>query len=393
VILFGASQPIVICAIDWCELRNDAYDRWRDALAEAAGTTRQHVLIHCVHQHDAPYADLYAQRLLNEYGLPDAMVSLEFHEQMVTYVAAAAKRSVASRQEITHFGTGQAEVDRIACNRRVELGGHARFNRYSFTRDRAVRDADEGEIDPMLKTITFFNGDRAIASLHCYATHPMSYYGRGEVSYDFVGMARERLQRADPGVLQIYLTGCAGDLVAAKYNDGTQAGRAELAERLFQAMSAAQKSAVRHPFEQIDFRVGKLQYTARSSGSFSAEAAKELLANPRAAKRSRIEAALTLSWQRRVASGQAIDLPVIDFGSAKFVLLPAEAFVHYQLAAQRMLPEGFIMTAGFGECAPGYIPTDRAEREGFVAEHGYDWIAPLPEKTTLSALRAILLPQ
>ena len=45
-------------AVDWCEIRNDAYDRWREALAEAAGTDPQRVLVTRIHQHDAPIADL-----------------------------------------------------------------------------------------------------------------------------------------------------------------------------------------------------------------------------------------------------------------------------------------------------------------------------------------------
>src|SRR5262245_5702264 len=37
-VLLGAGKPVVLCSVDWCEIRNEAYDRWRSALAEAAGT-------------------------------------------------------------------------------------------------------------------------------------------------------------------------------------------------------------------------------------------------------------------------------------------------------------------------------------------------------------------
>ncbi|MFP6671977.1 MAG: hypothetical protein VB857_11220, partial [Pirellulaceae bacterium] len=52
-VLLGADKPIVLIAFDWCEIRNGAYDQWRDALAAAAGTTRQRVLVSSLHQHDA----------------------------------------------------------------------------------------------------------------------------------------------------------------------------------------------------------------------------------------------------------------------------------------------------------------------------------------------------
>src|SRR3954464_11370153 len=44
-VLLGTGKPIVFVAIDWCEIRNDAYERWRGALAEAAGTDRERVLV------------------------------------------------------------------------------------------------------------------------------------------------------------------------------------------------------------------------------------------------------------------------------------------------------------------------------------------------------------
>ena len=40
----------------------------------------------------------------------------------------------------------------------------------------------------MLKTISFWNQEQPLLALHAYATHPMSYYGQGEVSADFVGL-------------------------------------------------------------------------------------------------------------------------------------------------------------------------------------------------------------
>ena len=49
VVLMGGDQPIVWLSVDWCEIRNDAYDGWREALAEAAGTSRERVLLAAIH--------------------------------------------------------------------------------------------------------------------------------------------------------------------------------------------------------------------------------------------------------------------------------------------------------------------------------------------------------
>lgn len=389
-ILWSDQKPVVLCAVDWCELRNDAYDRWREAVAEAIGTDRERVLVHCLHQHDAPYADLQAQRLLTEHGLPNAMFDPDFHEQVVKRVAQAAAASASQRQTVTHVGTGQAEVRDVASNRRVEIDGQVSFSRGSFTSNVKVRRAAEGLIDPLLKTLSFWDGDRPLIAVNCYATHPMSYYGRGDVSYDFVGMAREQRQKDDPGVFQIYLSGCAGDVTASRTNSGDEASRRALAGRLHDGMIRAWEATRRVPLTKADFRVARLHFQPRDEGNFTQQAAARVIGDLTAARKTRLQAALTLSWRNRVASGQPVDVPAIDFGTAQLALLPAESFVGYQLAAQKLRPDSFVMTPAYGECAPGYLPTDQAEHEGFVAAHGYDWVAPFPQKTIMAALKSVL---
>jgi len=391
IVLLGPVEPILVVALDWCELRNDAYDRWRGALAKAAGTRAERVLLSCVHQHDAPYADLTAQRLLDRHGMERAMFFPDFFEQSVQRVAEAVRRSIESAQVITHVGIGEAKVERVACNRRVQLPGQPpKFNRYSLTRDPAVRDAPEGQIDPYLKTISFWAERRPVAALSCYAVHPMSLYGRGDVSADFPGWARRMRQEQTPETLQVYLSGCSGDLVAAKYNDGSKASRLGLAQRLCQAMQAAWQQTRRVKLERVQFRVVPLRLPVARSGDLAPEQLKHVLANPRRSYRYRCLAALGLSWQKRCDAGQPIDLPVVDFGPAQLLQLPAESFVAYQLAAQQMRPDSFVVTAGYGECAPGYIPTEKARQEGFVKEHKYCWVAPGTEQVLLDALRQAL---
>jgi hypothetical protein len=65
VVLYGGDKPVVIVALDWCEVRNRSFDLWRSQLAAAARTTKERVLLSCVHQHDAPYTDSEAQTLLD----------------------------------------------------------------------------------------------------------------------------------------------------------------------------------------------------------------------------------------------------------------------------------------------------------------------------------------
>jgi len=192
---------------------------WRDALAEAAGTTRQRVMQTTVHQHDAPICDLRAQQLLDEVDLKQSLCDAAFHETAVRRTAAALKESLKSARTVTHIGTGQAKIESLASNRRVARPGKP-VNWDRTSADRAFDADPEGLIDPFVKTLSLWDGDKPVVAISCYSIHPMSYYGRGEVSADFVGQARSMRQKDDPSVFQIYFTGCAGDTVAGKYNDG-----------------------------------------------------------------------------------------------------------------------------------------------------------------------------
>jgi hypothetical protein len=390
-VLLGPDKPIVLVAVDWCEIRNDAYARWRSALADAAGTSVQRVLVTSVHQHDAPLADLTAQRLLAEARVDGMIIDLDFHERTVQRVAAALKESLASAQRVTHFGIGQAKVQRVASNRRVvNANGKASFARYSATRDAAIRDLPEGLIDPWLKVFSFWDGQKPVAAINAYATHPMSYYGGGAISSDFVGLARAERQKEDPAVHQIYVSGCSGDITAGKYNDGSPENRQRLAERMHKAMVEAWDNTKRHSLQTVAFRSVPLVLPHRD-GAQAAEALRGTLADASQPMFSRALAAMGLSSRQLHPAGHQIDVPAIDFGFAQIVLLPGESLVGYQLMAQKLRPDDFVMAIGYGECSPGYIPTDAASREGYAESQSWCWVAPEVEGLMADALRRALV--
>lgn len=388
-VLLGAGDPIVIVVMDWCEIRNDAYDYFRDEVAKAAGTTRERVLLSCVHQHDTPIPDFTAQRLLDEHGLPNALCDVPYVKESIERVCHALRVSLQAPRNVTHYGTGQAAVEGVASNRRVVAAdGSVSFPRNSATADPAIRDAPIGTHDPYLKTLSFWDGDQAIAALNFYAVHPMSYYGKGGVSADFVGMARRQRQADDPAVHQFYVSGCSGDVTAGKYNDGALENRPVLAQKIYDAMVAAWDATERHPIEDVTFRVAKMSLDPKETEGFTEEEMKAILADETKTTFDRILAAMGLSWRMRL--DQPIDVPAIDFGNAQYLLMPAESFVGYQLMAQELAPDEFIVTAGYGECAPGYIPTAQATEEKFNDHHSWCWVAPGAEERMRAAMAEAL---
>src|SRR5262249_14198900 len=154
-------------------------------------------------------------------------------------VAAAVRDALSKPQTVTHLGLGRAKVIDVASNRRV-LGpdGKVKYVRFSSNKIPEAREAPEGVVDPYVRAVSFWNGDRPLVSMTYYATQPQSYYGQAGVSADSVGRARS-LREAELPIPHIHLNGPGGNVAAGKYNDGSPEMRPILARRLADGMKAA----------------------------------------------------------------------------------------------------------------------------------------------------------
>ena len=392
VVFLGAGAPVVLVAVDWCEIRNESHSLWRKAAAEGAGTTSERALVACVHQHDAPIADRRAELLFAQEGLknPDGawIIDIQFEDQVLERLRKSVKDSINATRPVTHFGVGRAEVHEVASNRRyMGPDGKPRFGRTSATQDTSARAAELGTIDPWLRTLSFWDGERAVAAISAYATHPMSYYGKGEVSADFVGLARRARQKAEPGVFQIYFSGASGNVTAGKYNDGSRENRPRLAARLEDAMARAWKATERRRIERADCHSTVVELDHSPGAPFEhRQAMREAGRRPF----DRNLAAFALSSLHRDVLHHKIDLPVLDLGTAQLLLLPGESYVEFQLLAQSVRPKDFVVVAGYGECAPGYIPTERAFEEGDSNLVDWCWVGRGSEARLSAAIRKAL---
>lgn len=363
-VLLGAGKPIVICAVDWTGILNEAHVEWRKAIAEAAGTTPDRVAVQCVHQHDAPFVCLHAEKLIAEQQDGLRVVEMEFFRTCLDRAGQAVRAALPKARPITHVGRGEARIAEVASNRRVAIGpdGKVRKMRGSSCRDAELVAMPEGLVDPLLKTVAFFDGGEKVVACHYYATHPMSRYGQGHVSSDFPGIARKRRQKEEPGCVHLYFTGCAGNIAAGKYNDGSDESRVRLIQRMYDGLVASEKSLKPEP-------VGKVSWTTReilppTNPVFIAEKLRELLANKKNVPANRIRPAMTLGWMQRVANGTPVVLSALHLGGISMLHLPAECFVEYQLRAQQLDAGRFVATAAYGDGGPWYIPVKEAYPQG-----------------------------
>ena len=365
IVLQGADDPIVVAALDWTGVMNESHRLWTEALAEAAHTTADRVALHCVHQHNAPFIDREGNALLQRANAKILLHDEDFVADLIKRSAAAVRESVTPSQPVTHIRTGTAEVARVACNRRV-IGpdGKVKFTRYSATKDPEARAAPDGTIDPILKSISFFQDDHPLARLYYYTTHPMSYYGDGRVTSDFVGLARRKRDGDEPDVLHVYFTGSAGNVTAGKYNSGTPEDRRALTTRIHEAMRAADRDGSDHVRAIEEPRWHTLPFQFAPRADLHLHTPTPAVADAKQTTVIRNRSAMQCGWLMRVATRRPLVLGRLVLGGASILHLPAETFVEYQLDAQKARPDEFLATAAYGDGGPWYIPLQRSFAEG-----------------------------
>lgn len=344
IVLRDGDARIVLATLDWCTLSADAYDTFRRRIAAAAGTSPSRVAVHCTHTHSGPS------------GRP----SEELLTRATEAAAKAVREALPGMRPFTHVGVGKAKVENFASNRRVPGKDGKILVRYSSTKDASLRAEPEGLIDPWLRTITFFDGERPIVRMHYYATHPQSFYGDGHAHPDTPGWARARLEKEE-GIPNLYFTGCGGNVTAGKYNDGSPEARAGLIDRLAAGMRRSIADTRREPVKTLGWKTTEVRFAWRAG---------EKVPEPSEAR-------------------PPIELSRLTLGPAEVLHLPGEPFVEYQLYAQGLRPDRFVAVAGYGNGSPGYICIDKALSEG-----GYEPTASRvgpPSEALLKAAIAELL--
>ncbi len=387
IVILGSGKPIVMCSVDWIGIANESHDEFKRVLAEAAGTVPERVVVHTIHQHDAPTSDFGAERMLKDAGMDPGSFEGSYARDLINRLGIAVKNSIIKTQAVTHIGTGQAAVYEVASNRRI-LGpdGKVKATRTSATRDPAIRAEAEGLIDPMVSLISFWNNEKPVAVLSYYASHPQSYYRTGVANPDFPGIARFMRQMAVPDALHIHFNGAGGNITAGKYNDGAKENRMLLAERMADGMKRAWSTTTRQEitpasvswaFEPLSFKpsatIEKLQDEMKTKPA-------TYLANNMS----------KLVWLRRLKAGKTIDLASLSIGNVRILHLPGEPFIEYQLAAKAARPDLFVAVAGYGDYATGYIGTAIGYQQGGYETGEASGVTAEAEKTLMSAINKLL---
>ena len=362
VVIEDEAVRYVLCALDWCGVANSTHLLFRNALASAAGTEVSRVTLHSVHQHTAPYVDGAAYELLGKLPNPPLRMSDRQLRAVADSLADAVKKAIDNLQPFDRIGIGRARVERVASARRIHAADGKLLTRFSTGgSEPALAAAPEGPIDPEIRTITLARGTWPLARIHFYATHPQTFCCDGRVSADFVGDAREKVEKTT-GIPQIYFTGCAGDVTVGKYNDRSAQARAGLAARLATTMEASSASTEFQRTGAVRWKTVPLKLPLPADPAFLQTRIAQLEARPQHDSDDDLyRSAISVSFARRDAPLEGKSLRL---GRVRIVFLPGEPMLTFQRFAQDLKPVAFVTVAGYGDISPGYLCTDGAFQEG-----------------------------
>ena len=360
IVLDDGQTRVAWVSCDFIGIYGESYVAWNEMIAKHAGTTVENVFLHSVHQHDSiKWAPEYNPQEGEEGAI---VVNPEYCAKVLKDVSEAITKAVSGRwHSVGRLLTGETRVGGLAANRRlVDENGQFAHTRYSGRNPQELQAWPVGKIDPILRTVCFENTEgRRIVALHFYATHPMAAYRRNMVGADVPGRALRHVEENDNSVaLNIYFTGCGGDVTFGKYNlTGDALSIEQLGKRLGDGILRNLQRLEEQPIGPLV--VKRVAFEVPFNPSIKPTSAYE----GQDAQWRRYQLATMERWRQCCVARMSLG-PRVHFLSFEL----CEVFVDYQIYAQSLIPEHFLATAAYGNGFYQYIPT----RAAFEENGGYE---------------------
>jgi len=371
--------------MDFCGLMNSAYDDLVRVLAKAVNAPEERVIIHCIHQHDAPLLNYEIEAYLSCETYPR-----QWWTDVLEKCAQSAAECLDRMVTISSLGYNETRLHGYASNRRI-LGrdGKVVGMRWSRCSDTSLRNKPVGVIDPMLRTVAFKDSSGKIAgSMNFYATHPQVSNGRNMYSADAPGEALNILEGHLGDGLHGFFTGAGGNVTAGKYSAATDLegnllkfGRI-LADGIslnLGAMKWEDAGELHWQSTEFPFPVQQMD-----KDKLLSQINDESVSHNR-----RLQEAVRLTCLE-YKKNTSYHLSLLRTGSVRMLFLPGEPLVEYQLYAQSLIPDEFLAVAG--NCSDNflYLPLAKHFEEGGYEVDSFCWCTMDFERRFKKALPGVL---
>lgn len=329
------NSTALIVSLDYGGLYCSAHDLWRKELADALNIPQNRVILHCLHQHDAPFVNIEASKLL------DVELDWSWFDKVKVDVRNAAAALRGKLTAVSEIGWSETRIHGYASNRRVLTEDGNISVRWSRCADEKVRNKPVGSIDPMLRTLAFFgeNGNM-LAAWSFYATHPQVANEGKRFSADAPGEAMNLLKERFPQVQNSFFNGCFGNVTAGKYSSTVDLeGNIRHFGKLIADAVTKNLQAMEHvKVDSFEWQQEVFEFPVRH---FSQEDIAE-----RAAMSPVVAAAMAAGQEYGRLNGEEYAIEMLKLGDVKIIFLNGELFIEYQLFAQGLIPDEKLAIAG-----------------------------------------------
>jgi hypothetical protein len=346
----GNAKPMILVTADLIGFTRTVTETAAAEIQEKLGIPRENFLMIASHTHTGPviYSNL---KSMFDLSNKDSEVVKAYTERLPNHVVEAAGRAIrAMRPARLSFGRGKAD---FAVNRRVFKEGGVGFGaNWTGAVDHEV---------PVLRVEDLDGTVRAI--LFGYACHCTTLTGAwNRIGGDWAGYAGEFLERAYPGSVPFFLTGCGAD------SDPQPRGKLEYAVQHGLEMAGAVSQAVtgqripisgeiRAAFERVELPLaeppGQAVYEKRLNDS-----------NEFVRRHARRQLDI-LKRDGKLPSSYPGPVQVWQIGKdLTLVALGGEVVVDYALRIKREFPGSNIWVTGYSNDVFAYVPSVRVLLEG-----------------------------
>ena len=376
----------LIATMDFCGLMNSAYDDLVRVLAKAVNAPEERVIIHCIHQHDAPLLNYEIEAYLNCETYPR-----QWWTDVLGKCAQSAGECLDRMVTIPSLGYNETRLHGYASNRRI-LGRDGKVVGMRFSRcdDTSLKNKPVGVVDPMLMTVAFKDSSGKIAgSMSFYATHPQVSNGRNLYSADAPGEALNILEGRLRDGLHGFFTGAGGNVTAGKYSSVTdlEGNLLRFGKILADGISLNLGAMKWEDAGELYWHSTEFPFPAQQmdKGKLLSQINDESISH-----KERLQKAVLLTCLE-YRKNLSYHLSLLRIGGAKILFLPGEPFVEYQLYAQSLIPDEFLAVAG--NCSDNflYLPLAKHFEEGGYEVDSYCWCTKEFERRFKKVLPGVLL--
>lgn len=375
----GSDPDLVILTFDMLGGDRSFVNGLKAVLTERFGLQAERILINFSHTHAGVYmtgadpADRRGGYSMGQERWPersdeidysaDLRADVKVKQQVVDLIDACAG---SLKDGTIELGIGSS---RIAVNRRLPTEGGIRFMPHFA-----------GDVDPDLPVFRVRDGDGAtLALLFAYACHPTSMGpDNRRLSAEFVGRACDRLERAVPGAVALYMQGCAAELKPTFTVEGGRfractpeqmiEGGDALAEDVLRVLDTALFARLEGPFLA---RMSSMRLPLEPKSPEEYERLLEQPGQPEYNRRalSRLVASIR---DGTVKDGIPLYVSVWHMGrDTRLIAIEGEVSVRYALLLKKLFPGGRTVVLGYSNGVPTYIPSARVLREGGYEAEAY----------------------